>query len=161
MCQQTWLVAMVTTSSHVYVCVRAIHVYNFTVNVLVSELYTHNLPISNNNSKLKHLNINKLKTLSSIETICGVTNEYIYFLYLQKNRTALMLAAIGNQKEMTRLLLEFGASVKTVDVKGYTALYLAAKYGNYEILKILLKEQEVDVNHKSLVSEVFVVVLSI
>ncbi len=65
-----------------------------------------------------------------------------------------MLAAIGNQKEMTQLLLEFGASVQAVDAKGYTALYLAAKYGNYELLKILLKKQEVDVNHKSLVRDI-------
>ncbi len=69
-----------------------------------------------------------------------------------------MLAAIGNQKEMTHLLLEFRASVQAVDVKGYTALYLAAKYGNYELLKILLKEQEVDVNHKSLVRDVVLAV---
>lgn len=63
-----------------------------------------------------------------------------------------MLASIANQKEGTQLFLEFKASVKTADVKGYTAPYLAAKYGNYELLKILLKEDEVDVNHKSNVS---------
>ena len=71
---------------------------------------------------------------------------------LQKSRTALMLSAIDNQKDMLCLLLTHKASVMAVDVKGYTPLYLAAKYGNYELVRILLKEPDVDVNIKSKVS---------
>ena len=36
-----------------------------------------------------------------------------------------------------------------IDVKGYTTFYLAAKYGNYELLRIILEELDVEVNIKS------------
>ena len=60
-----------------------------------------------------------------------------------------MLAAKGDQKEMTQVLLKHNASVVAVDNKGYSALYLAAKYGNYELVQMVIKEPMVDVNIKS------------
>ena len=63
-----------------------------------------------------------------------------------------MLAAKDNQKEMTRILLKHKASVVAVDNSGYSALYLAAKYGNYEVVEIIQQEPLVDVSIKNEVS---------
>ena len=71
-----------------------------------------------------------------------------------------MLAAIDNQKEATQLFIKHKASVTAVDIKGYTPLYLSAKYGNYELLRIILEEPEVDINVKSKVGSCLVDLVS-
>jgi len=60
-----------------------------------------------------------------------------------------MLSAVENSKEAAQLLLQHGASMRCVDIKGYTPIYLCAKHGNYDLLQHFLKEPEAEVNVKS------------
>jgi hypothetical protein len=52
--------------------------------------------------------------------------------------TALMLAAIGGNREVAEELLRRGARVNAVNNSGTTAMHLAVKYGRLELVRLLL-----------------------
>jgi hypothetical protein len=57
----------------------------------------------------------------------------------KKGRTALILAAGENNKEIVELLLDAGAKIDAQDNKGLTALMNAAYFGHLDTLETLLK----------------------
>lgn len=57
----------------------------------------------------------------------------------KKNRTALMIAALNGQLGCVKLLVKAGANTKLKDSKGYTALDLAIREDNSDIVAYLLK----------------------
>ncbi len=61
----------------------------------------------------------------------------------------MILAAIQDSKDMTRVLLKHKASVVAVDDAGCSALFYAAFYGNYEIVKMLVANPRTEINVKN------------
>lgn len=55
-------------------------------------------------------------------------------------QTALLVAVTANQPEIVQDLLSFGADINACDVKGQTALHLAAHYGLPGVLQV--KQQQ-------------------
>ncbi|CAJ1345054.1 unnamed protein product [Effrenium voratum] len=55
-----------------------------------------------------------------------------------KGRTALACAAVANDVESTRLLLDGGALMEALDDSGRTPLALAASYGNADVTQVLV-----------------------
>ena len=83
--------------------------------------------------------------------VCLCVCIYTLSLPPQDKRTALMVAAIEGNKEMTSVLIKHKASVTAKDRDGCTAVYLAASSGNYEALKMLAQQPMSDVNIKNVV----------
>ncbi|XP_076826908.1 NF-kappa-B inhibitor delta isoform X2 [Brachyhypopomus gauderio] len=55
-----------------------------------------------------------------------------------KGKTALLVAVTANQPEIVQDLLYLGADVSICDIKGQTALHLAATYGFTEVMQVIL-----------------------
>jgi ankyrin repeat protein len=55
-----------------------------------------------------------------------------------EGKTPLMLAAVEGQVEIARMLLNYGARIRTRDKLGNTALIYAASAGHHEVLEALL-----------------------
>ncbi|KAM7382750.1 hypothetical protein PAMP_002467 [Pampus punctatissimus] len=55
-----------------------------------------------------------------------------------KGKTALLVAVTANQPEIVQDLLSFGTDINACDVKGQTALHLAAHYGFPGVLQVIL-----------------------
>ena len=51
-------------------------------------------------------------------------------------QTALLVAVTANQPEIVQDLLSFGTDINACDVKGQTALHLAAHYGLPRVLQV-------------------------
>ncbi|XP_074540277.1 NF-kappa-B inhibitor delta [Halichoeres trimaculatus] len=62
-----------------------------------------------------------------------------------KGKTALLVAVTANQTEIVQDLLSLGADINACEVKGQTALHLAAHYGLPGVLQVIL-ESRPDVN---------------
>lgn len=52
------------------------------------------------------------------------------------SQTALLVAVTANQPEIVQDLLILGADISICDIKGQTALHLAATYGFPEVMKV-------------------------
>ena len=63
-----------------------------------------------------------------------------------QRRTALGHACDGDHRAIAALLLRGGADVNVKDGKNETPLIMAATRGHDEIIKLLLKEKELDIN---------------
>ncbi|KAF7665733.1 hypothetical protein LDENG_00132540 [Lucifuga dentata] len=55
-----------------------------------------------------------------------------------KGKTALLVAVTANQPEIVQDLLSFGSDINACDIKGQTALHLAAHYGFPKVLQAIL-----------------------
>ncbi|KAM4600960.1 NF-kappa-B inhibitor delta [Polymixia lowei] len=55
-----------------------------------------------------------------------------------KGKTALLVAVTANQSDIVQDLLSFGADINACDVKGQSALHLAAHYGFPAVLQVIL-----------------------
>jgi len=60
--------------------------------------------------------------------------------------TALHDAAQENNVTCTQLLIEAGCDINIQDVDGWTALYVAGKYGHTDIAKIILSSSDVNID---------------
>ncbi|XP_044215469.1 NF-kappa-B inhibitor delta isoform X1 [Thunnus albacares] len=58
-----------------------------------------------------------------------------------KGKTALLVAVTANQPEIVQDLLSFGTDINACDVKGQTALHLAAHYGFPGVLQAILSSR--------------------
>lgn len=67
-----------------------------------------------------------------------ITNKYLIYVFDNTMQTAMHWAAKWNFTEILHLLLEKGANVNAMDVGQWTPLFLAAKHGHLEAVKILL-----------------------
>ena len=65
---------------------------------------------------------------------------------LELGRTALVHACVGDHRAIAALLLRRGVDVNVHDGYGCTPLILATADGHDEIIKLLLKEKELDIN---------------
>lgn len=54
-------------------------------------------------------------------------------------QTALLVAVTANQPEIVQDLLSLGADINACDVKGQTALHLAAHYGFPGVLQVKMQ----------------------
>ena len=61
-------------------------------------------------------------------------------------RIPLVMAAVADNAEIVKILLEAGADVNCSGHSQETALYIAVSRGNLEIVKILLDQPEIEVN---------------
>lgn len=73
--------------------------------------------------------------------VCSVyVRVYIYIFKLYSlcplTQTALLVAVTANQPDIVHDLLTLGADVGVCDVKGQTALHLAATYGYPRIMQV-------------------------
>lgn len=77
----------------------------------------------------------------------GVDVNMTATTYTKHRDTALMSAAVTNQVEIARLLLDSGARVDAVTSNGWSALHYAATYGNVSMIK-LLADHGADINRE-------------
>ena len=66
-------------------------------------------------------------------------NEYDY--------TALLIAALDNNTDVIRLLLQNGADVNKRDCLGYTLVHYAAMYNNTEVIEMLIKQASINITN--------------
>ncbi|XP_070577178.1 ankyrin repeat and EF-hand domain-containing protein 1-like [Ptychodera flava] len=96
-------------------------------------------------TRLEILQIHKLlqcvrqEDREQIEKLCnhGVPH-LVNYSEPSDGETALHLAAINNNEEMVKFLLDLGAHPNVVDLKGRTAVMRAAEYGHIQTLEILV-----------------------
>lgn len=56
----------------------------------------------------------------------------------KERRTAVMCAVVGRKNDILKVLVQFGADVTLKGPEGMTALHLAAKFGNFAAVQIIL-----------------------
>ncbi|XP_017326549.1 NF-kappa-B inhibitor delta isoform X2 [Ictalurus punctatus] len=67
-----------------------------------------------------------------------------------RGKTALLVAVAANQPEIVQDLLSLGADISICDIKGQTALHLAATYGFPQVMKVILSmEHGVDLETRN------------
>ncbi|XP_060776404.1 NF-kappa-B inhibitor delta [Neoarius graeffei] len=67
-----------------------------------------------------------------------------------RGKTALLVAVAANQPEIVQDLLTLGADISICDIKGQTAMHLAATYGFPQVMKVLLSmEHGVDLEARN------------
>ncbi|KAG5855793.1 hypothetical protein ANANG_G00000370 [Anguilla anguilla] len=66
-----------------------------------------------------------------------------------KGKTALLVAVTANQSEIVHDLLSLGADINACDVKGQTALHLAATYGFPRVMQTVLSFGPVDLEARN------------
>ena len=81
-------------------------------------------------------------------------NQVLYIPFMQDGRNALHLAAIrGHIMTIHYLAPKMEALLHSTDHKGFTMLHWAAQGGHAEVVRILIKEYNLDPTTRDKVSE--------
>jgi ankyrin repeat protein len=75
--------------------------------------------------------------LASVEIADVNWKNYSYY-----NRTAIFLAVINGDIQMTTLLIKYGTDLKICDKNGETVLHVALRHGEHEIASLLLLDND-------------------
>lgn len=90
--------------------------------------------------------------LSIIEFIFKQTGVNLNVVDAQESQTPLMLAASNGHAEVVRVLLEHGADASLFDKNGCTALILAAKHYQAQVVEVLFKAEIDSLNRSDQIS---------
>uniref|UniRef100_A0A0N5AZ99 ANK_REP_REGION domain-containing protein n=1 Tax=Syphacia muris TaxID=451379 RepID=A0A0N5AZ99_9BILA len=86
--------------------------------------------------------LNKLLTIYRFNLNVANRVRYLYFqAFFQLGETAIHVSAGAGQSEVVRYLHLKGASLETVDRRGDTPLFWAARNGHVHVLRYLLQEK--------------------
>ncbi len=112
--------------------------------MLVSLVVTLILPVSA--QRVPSTPLQRAASAGNLEAVREALKSGALEATNNEGRTALMLAASNGKTEVTKLLVESGASLQARDKSQSTALHLAAQNNHYQTLHYLLQQSaEIDV----------------